>query len=424
MKMIPIDSPHLKVVANTLTTQERHQFRTNISLSRALSLAAPTDISSKLYRMLSSFYVTQLAFGKGAGVFAPFVLIDTGSIETWVQCEGCNPCFELYPRSFSYKESLTYARMSIHDPRCVPKTIFEGSCGFSALYIVSRTVGFMGTDTFFFEDTETGQLRGFKDFAFGCGLENVNIDFGANSGSHNIIAGIVGLSPGPRSFLNQLDAEIKGRFSYCIPSWTENQQAYSTMYFGEDANISGDEHRRVKAISMQASKRFHLYLNGISVDGNRLPIDPSIFQLDEKRLTKGFFIDSGAPYTVLAKSAFNPLIDAIVNYFGKYGWQPMPQPQPFYICYSSYPKDDQSFPSVVFHFKLNQRPGDIDMVLDKDNMFQKFENTQGFCLMVHPIDDPGPCLFGAFQQANFKFLYDVRKWLLFFVPERCQENPE
>jgi len=112
--------------------------------------------------------------------------------------------------------------MKIHDKRCVPQKTYEGSCGFEARYNQAKAVGFVGTDTFYFKDAKTAKLESYQDIAFGCGLRNYDFWFGDNRGPLDVIAGIHGLAPGPRSLLTQLDAQIQGRFSYCIPSWVEH----------------------------------------------------------------------------------------------------------------------------------------------------------------------------------------------------------
>ncbi|XP_074313532.1 aspartic proteinase nepenthesin-1-like [Silene latifolia] len=378
----------------------------------------PNGFKSPLILSKLNYFVTKLAFGTGEGLFSPFVLLDTGSEETWVQCEGCDPCFALKGKNFNYKASSTYKRMRVDDPMCNPRLAYEGSCGFDLIFMRSRTIGFVGRDDFYFQDAKTGQFVGYKGLAFGCGLKNVGFPFG-KMGLNNVIAGIHGLAPGPRSFLTQLDSQIKGRFSYCLTTGS----GISDMFFGDDAQISGDDARKVETISMNKVKRFHLHLNGISVDGTRLPIDPSIFELDPLTYSKGFFIDSGSPYTYLARSAFNPLKDAMVKYFNNnYNWHPLPRRTLFDLCYSSYPSNVQKFPSVIFHFSGIRQEGEIDWIMDKDNMFQVIGNNEGFCMTIFKIEDPGPCLFGAYQQVNFKILYDVANGLLSFVPQRCHET--
>ncbi|XP_021771808.1 aspartic proteinase nepenthesin-2-like [Chenopodium quinoa] len=280
--------------------------------------------------------------------------------------------------------------------------------------------GPMGTDTFLFINSQTQKPDFIQDLAFGCGLINRNINFGQNDGPQNTIAGLFGLSPGPRSFPNQLDAQIQGKFSFCLTSWAEPNLGRSTMYFGDSAQSQGPN---VQQIPMHARERYHLYFSGISVNGNRLSIDPSICALTDDDASKGtgFFVDSGAPTTILPKTAYQALRAAMVDYFAQYGWQTIGG-QTFDLCYTATPKEGQSFPSVVFHFSKGDQGGEVDWTMDKDNMFVRFDQIDGFCMVVGEIPDPGPCLLGAYQLANFKVSFDVKNGIFSFAPQRCQEN--
>ncbi|XP_074276901.1 aspartic proteinase nepenthesin-1-like [Silene latifolia] len=244
----------------------------------------------------------------------------------------------------------------------------------------------------------------------------------------NVVAGIFGLSAKPKSLLAQLDAQTHGRIFYCIPPVKDFTLTESTIYFGNDAQISGDATRQVKTISMQSGMYYYLSLSGISVNKKRLPINPSIFEYVEGDETKGFFIDSGTPFTVLAKSAYNPLRQAIVKFFRDgYGWLPRSAKQAFDLCYAAYPRYDQNrFPVVVLHFLSNDQVGEIDMVLSKEHLFVEIEDLfgekEGFCMMVVPVDDPDQSILRSFQQVNFGIFYDVHNRRLSFVPQNCHEN--
>ncbi|XP_074314678.1 aspartyl protease AED1-like [Silene latifolia] len=361
-----------------------------------------------------------MTLGIDGGLLHTYLLLDTASPETWVQCEGCNPCIQVNQRDFSYTGSRTYRKMRPNDPMCYPQLDYEGSCGFDIMYgFNAHATGFIGRDVFYFQNGQNSDLYPYPGIAFGCAVHNENFQFGENYGPHNVIAGIHGLAPGPRSFMRQLGSQIRGQFSYCLVSSMMHVNSY--IYFGGDADISGDDATRVQTISMYDEK-YHLYLNGISVDGNRLSIDPSIFELDEEFYTKGFFIDSGSPFTVLARSAFYPLKQAMIDYFRhNYGWQPTDAGDQNPLCYSHVPSDSQRYPSTILHF-ANRQSEEIDWIMDKDHMFLNTEHNDGFCMAIYSTDDPGPNIFGAFQQVNFNILYDVNNnGLLSFVPKRCHE---
>ncbi|KAK9741156.1 hypothetical protein RND81_03G085700 [Saponaria officinalis] len=402
-----------------------------MSISRAYfmprnkSLLRPNAFTVPLYEARGNYFVTTVTIGQGTTVHTPYLLLDTGESVTWVQCVGCNPCITSNLKNFDYKKSTSFRLVSLDDDICSPKLNYKGSCGYESKYrdSDSKSVGFMGRDYFRFNNTKTGFMEVFKGLAFGCGIENKGFEFTNKTGHTNPITGVHGLAPGKRSFINQLDHHIKGKFSYCIPSWTEEEFTQSTMYFGDDVKLIGGATNQVQVISMDTEVRYHLYMNGISVDGKRLSIDTSIFKLDPVSLTSGFIIDSGSPYTVLAKSAYDPFHEAILKFFReRYGWKTKPFNEDLKVCYrNKYPEDEDGFPIVIFHFLFKEQAREVDMVFNKDNMFMKF-NGKGFCLMVLPTDDPGPCVLGAFQQANFNIMYDIPNNLLRFVRKRCNDD--
>ncbi|KAK9726227.1 hypothetical protein RND81_05G199900 [Saponaria officinalis] len=428
MKMIPIESKELQMFPNNLSSKERSLFLTNISLSRAYN--SPITNISKLhpnsyklptiYSLPKGYYVTEFEFGNGRGSFQGKFLIDTASDNTWVQCQDCNPCFDLEGKYFRYKDSRTFERMGVHHRLCDPQEEIEGSCKFDYFYSRAHIRGFLGFENFYFRDAKTSELNRYEHIAFGCGIRNENFIFGELYKRRNTVAGVHGLAPGPLSFLSQLNQYTKGRFSYClVPLGVPNTP--SNMYFGDDAQISGDSSRTVQVISMEPNAlKYHLFVNGISVDGNRLPIDPSVFELNKSDYSKGFLIDSGAPNSVLVRSAYDPLRRAITHYFkDHYDMDPIDhKTEQEIFCYRWNPSMQINYPTVTFHFVLKGH-GEVDMVLGRENLFGMIPKENEFCLMIFPIDNSGLSLLGAFQQTNFNFLYDVNNWMLYFVPQVC-----
>ncbi|KAK9735334.1 hypothetical protein RND81_04G199200 [Saponaria officinalis] len=439
IKMIPINSPHLKIIPSNLTIHQHHQLLANISMSRVLKYRNDSNglglnqIKSTVYAQKTSYYVTQVHLEQGRSpqgisIYSTYLLLDTACFDTWLQCDGCNPCIEVAGSNFNQSKSASFRGVAADDIICLLTSGFDvnGVCGYTSYYagMKSRTTGILGRNTFYFMNPRTNSFETYPNYVFGCGLRNENFVFGENKGPRNLIAGIFGLAVGPRSFITQLEAYTRSRFAYCLPLATPEGVAESTLYFGSDAQISGDGMTtRVQRISMFTKRVYHLYLIGISVDGNRVQINPSIFTLDEIGLTRGFFIDSGTPYTTLARSAYNPLRSAMVKYFlDNYGWKPKkPTPENVLdLCYRFYPKEGQSFPKVTFHFFLMNHPMEVDMELKPSNVFAAVEG--GFCMMIISTNDPGPSIFGAFQQSNIKFLFDVKNNYLYFVPEDCLED--
>ncbi|XP_074303628.1 aspartic proteinase nepenthesin-2-like [Silene latifolia] len=302
------------------------------------------------------------------------------------------------------------------DTRCSPKIVFKGSCGFEATLGNGQTRGYVGTDTFKFNE-EAGY---FPNIAFGCGIQNTNFTFGTDP--NNQIAGVLGLGIGPRSMITQLDVDIKGRFTYCLRSDTNK----SSIIFGDDAQIVGGDTVPTQSIAMNPDARYHLNLAGITVQERRLNIKPSLFTLDDQNFRSGFFIDPSAAYTVLTYTAYLELKSAILEHFSNYQMEPIQDTTTtnvFDLCYSNVPDEakGQVYPSVTFNFVKSpgSTTGEVKLLFDQRQIFAKFEN--GFCLQMlsTPNSTDGPSIFGAFQQTNIQFLFDVNARMLSFVPKEC-----
>ncbi|KAK9691781.1 hypothetical protein RND81_09G219700 [Saponaria officinalis] len=421
MKIIPIDSPHLQILPKSFTVKERHHFLRNISLSRAFyahkqnAKLGINSISSPLSNIQTSYFVTKLTFGTRKPAFSPVLVLDISADQTWIQCADCNPCFKLNA-TFPVEESSSYMRLDPSDTRCSPTIVYNGTCGFDSTFGSGHAQGYMGTDTFIFNET-SGY---FPNIAFGCGTNNDGFGFGSDPA--NIIAGVHGLGTGPRSMMTQLDIDTKGRFTYCIPSGNN----VSTILFGDEAIISGDTARKLQTIGMNPKARYHLYLDGITVQETRLDIDPTLFELDDQKFSKGFFIDPSATFTVLTYSAYIKLKGALLSYFAKYTWDPLPSNTTIFdLCYPYVPDPSrgQAYPSVTFNFIKSpyKGAGIVKLLFDSKNIFGNFAISKGFCLQMLPTADlkDGPSILGAFQQKNLQFLFDINNRLLSFVPKKC-----
>ena len=61
-----------------------------------------------------------------------------------------------------------------------------------------------------------------------------------------------------------------------------------------------------------------------------------------------------------------------------------------------------------------KRPG---LLLDSDAIFKPADTAVRMGRM--PTSDAGPCLLGAFQQANHRFLFDVKSLTMLYVAKEC-----
>ncbi|KAK9735332.1 hypothetical protein RND81_04G199000 [Saponaria officinalis] len=417
MTMHPIHSPYLNVLPKSFTMKDRHEFIRNISLSRAYHFdkkntkVSPNTIEYPLSHLHVGYFLVQLNLGTHDPPYAPFVVVDTSSDQTWIQCARCDPCFPTDKLVYA-EDSLTYAKLTLDDNRCDPKRSYEGACGFDAYFGKAHAQGFVGTDTFTFSDS-FGNRTYFPNIAFGCGVHNNGFDWGEDVGK---ISGVHGFAVGPRSFITQLDNEIKGRFSYCIPL----EVGGTTISFGDSANltalVNATNVAQIKTINMNPKARYHLFLAAISVEDERLPIPSFIFELDDKNFKTGFFLDPSTPLTMLNTDAYKIFMEAVEKRI-KDSPKPIKMNDLTDVCYDHHPKH---FPNITFHFTRSPGggSGEADMIFPNENIFRDTgDKNRGFCLNIAPTD--GPSIFGAYQQANHRFLFDINKRELSFVEDKC-----
>ncbi|XP_024039540.1 aspartic proteinase nepenthesin-1 [Citrus clementina] len=284
----------------------------------------------------------------------------------------------------------------------------------------SGTKGVLSSESFTFPGDKNTSLT-FANVTFGCGYDNQNVSFGGYMGSDNIIAGVFGLGAGQRSILRQLEPETNLHFSYCLRLYPTTDGSNTTyLRFGPDAQIKGDNKRKVQTIKLNPSlPGYFVNVTGISVEGKRLEIDPALFQLKQGG-SGGFAIDSGVGPTLLVPEAYEVLKLEILEFYLARGFHPVKVLHvPYDLCYAITPAANADasvfFPSMVIHFE------GADLFLD-DTAVMGFVAPQLFCLIFLPTHPSGPNLLGAFQQENQRFLFDVGKSTVSFVSETCNEQ--
>ena len=420
MNLVRIDSIDSPLFPKNLTKEQRHEKLSQLTITRAhhlqtmASTAAwePPSPRPPVYGVLSNLYVTQMRIGSQK--FSPYLMIDSGCDDTWVQCEGCKNCFEIKGGNFNYRSSSTFRYLPCNHPLCIPKMCDKGNCVYAINYVKKTSVsGVVSTDTFSFQSSRSTIGESFISFpnvVFGCGFDNRDVNFGDNTGPNNVIAGIFGLGPGKRSILWQLESQTNGLFSYCLPSWMKPYNTTTYLRFGNDAKIVGEAQRRVQKVKFVSGiSRYSLSLVDISVDGKRLRLNPALFR-------GNFAIDSGAAYTALVEDAYKVVRNEMVEYFQKrYSWSPIKVQGYNYLCYDKfYTRGNYTLPTMSFLLD------GASLFLKPENLFEEY--SFGFCLIMLPVGNNGPNLLGAFQQANHRFLYDLKADMLSFVSENCQNN--
>ncbi|KAF7817861.1 Aspartic peptidase [Senna tora] len=396
LKLTPRHMIDTALFPKNLTSLQQHEIFVQLSRDRALyfkSIASANssqeNIKSYMLRIFTSLYIVQIIIG--TNLYSPYLLFDSGSDHTWLQCDDCINCFPLSGGNFNYHQSKTYKVVSCNHPLCVPKMCSGDICLYRIQYIGgASTSGILSAENFTFLHNDA--YTSFPNLVFGCGFYNQNIRFGSRERPNNVIAGIFGMGAGPISLLNQLNSVTNFRFSYCLVSWTTPEGPYSYIHYGDDAQISGD----IKTIQLlpQALPRYYLPCTGISLNADLLPIDPSLWVFKPDK-TGGFAVDTGSGPTFLVKSAYTVVKDWVYRYFEGHGWHPIEgQPVPYDVCYRKEAGQGYPMPSMTYHFE-----GGADLVVDPSAVFQNFDENDMMCLAVMPMDDDeGPSLLGAFQQ--------------------------
>ncbi|KAH9754437.1 hypothetical protein KPL71_015443 [Citrus sinensis] len=385
IELTPRTSIDSALFPKDLSPEEIHHRIAQLSRARAIhlrsnqepeTLKAPVPPSPFVN---TNIYITKISIGSTQ--FSPYLIVDTGSDDTWLQC--------LCSYDWKYKEG-------------------------------SGTKGVLSSESFTFPGDKNTSLT-FANVTFGCGYDNQNVSFGGYMGSDNIIAGVFGLGAGQRSILRQLEPETNLHFSYCLRLYPTTDGSNTTyLRFGPDAQIKGDNKRKVQTIKLNPSlPGYFVNVTGISVEGKRLEIDPALFQLKQGG-SGGFAIDSGVGPTLLVPEAYEVLKLEILEFYLARGFHPVKVLHvPYDLCYAITPAANADasvfFPSMVIHFE------GADLFLD-DTAVMGFVAPQLFCLIFLPTHPSGPNLLGAFQQENQRFLFDVGKSTVSFVSETCNEQ--
>lgn len=263
---------------------------------------------------LVGLYFTRVKLGTPPKEFN--VQIDTGSDILWVTCNSCNDC----PRTsglgvelnfYDVAGSSTANLVSCSDPICtsmVPTSSSQCSadtkqCGYSFEYgDLSGTSGFYVSDMLHFDMILGNSMiaNSSASIVFGCST----YQSGDLTKSERAIDGIFGFGQQGLSVVSQLSSRgITPRsFSHCLKG---GGNGGGILVLGEilDPSI-------VYSPLLPSQPHYNLDLQSITVNGQFLPIDQSVFATSSNR---GTIIDSGTTLAYLIDEAYDPLVEAVTG---------------------------------------------------------------------------------------------------------------
>ena len=423
MKLIPRVNFDSLLFPKNISLEEKHNRLVQLSKTYALKYqmnntnAISPQTFQPLVPTIYNIYAVEMMIGTPP--FKTLLMLDTGSSDTWVQCDGCTKCFPLKGGDFMYHASKTVKEVPCDDPLCDPKICPNGKCEYAITYADgAESEGTVLSETFNFPPGPSNiiidkRFLSFKGVVFGCGFRSKKMTFGVPMTKDNVIGGMFGLGPEPRSFLKQLKSETNMRFSYCLGRLLD-PQSHNYLHFGPDAKISGDFKTTslVPTIGSLTLIHYHVVCKGISLDGNKLPIDPKLFEVKSDG-SGGFILDTGAYVTILVQSAYQVLKERVIAYFQHKGLSPSTEKKmSLDLCYLNPPSNIVK-PAITYHFD-----GGADFVVAPESGFLSAREGRNnmLCLAVLGRNDFGNIL-GVVNQADHTFLFDVGKNQVSFTPK-------
>eukprot|EP00249_Psilotum_nudum_P037158 c970_g1_i1 orf=160-1620(-) len=355
---------------------------------------------------LSSPVVSGLSQGSGEyfarlGVGTParqmYLVLDTGSDLSWVQCSPCESCYQQSDPVFNPARSSSFQPVTCSSDLCSELEV-RGCQNSQCLYQVSYgdgsfTVGNFVQETISFAD---GTARG---VGIGCGHDNEGLFVGA--------AGLLGLGSGTLSFPSQIATVSNGQFSYCLAD--RESGSSSSLIFGNGAVPAGASFTSLLK-NPKLGTFYYVPLSGISVGGSRLTIAQSDFLLEASG-SGGVILDSGTSVTRLVSSAYTAMRDAF-----RAGTRNLPSGGSFSLfdtCYNLGGMQSVDVPTVDLHFESG-----ATLSLPASNYLVPVDTVGTYCFAFAPTAGD-LSIIGNLQQQGFRISFDSVSSRVGFAGNQC-----
>ncbi|XVF05271.1 hypothetical protein REPUB_Repub05bG0157500 [Reevesia pubescens] len=345
---------------------------------------------------LVGLYYTKLQLGSPPRDF--YVQIDTGSDVLWIGCNSCNGCpessgLQIQLNLYDPGSSSTASLVSCSDRRCSAGIQSSDSgcsgqsnqCSYTFQYgDGSGTSGYYVSDLLHFSSILEGSMttNSTAPIMFGCSV----IETGDLTKSDRAIDGIFGFGQQSLSVISQLSSQgVTPRvFSHCLKG---NNGGGGILVFGEIL-----EPNMVYTPLVPSQPHYNLDLRSISVGGQVLSIDPSVFSTSS---SQGTIIDSGTTLAYLADEAYDAFVSAITNTVSQTVRPVLSKGNQCYLITSSV---TDIFPQVSLNFA-----GGASMILNPQDYLVQQNSIGGaavWCIGFQKIQGQEITILGGSMSVN------------------------
>ncbi|XP_016508527.1 aspartic proteinase 36 [Nicotiana tabacum] len=347
------------------------------------------------------------------------VQIDTGSDILWVTCSSCDDC----PRTsglgvelnfYDATISSTASPISCADQVCasiVQTASAECStetnqCGYSFQYgDGSGTTGHYVADLLYF-DTVLGTsliANSSAPIIFGCSTSQS----GDLTKTDRAIDGIFGFGQQGLSVISQLSSHriTPKVFSHCLKG---EGNGGGILVLGEILDP-----RIVYSPLVPSQAHYNVYLQSIAVNGQLVPVDPSVFATSGNR---GTIVDSGTTLAYIATEAYDPFVNAITAAVSPSVRPIISRGKPCFLVSSSIA---EIFPPVSLNFD-----GGASMALRPSDYLVHMGFVEGAAMWCIGFEkqDQGVTILGDLVLKDKIFVYDLARQRIGWADYDCSSS--
>ncbi|RAL38281.1 hypothetical protein DM860_002259 [Cuscuta australis] len=350
----------------------------------------------------SGEYFARLKIGSPGREY--YLVTDTGSDLTWLQCLPCSSCYKQTDPIFDPRNSSTYSTLPCAAQQC--QWLHESGycsrdrrCMYEIAYgDKSTTAGELATESVALGSAAASQ-HNYNKVPIGCGHSNKGLFAGAS--------GLLGLSRGPLSLPSQMNV---ASFSYCLVD-RDSTNSSTLEFFAYSTTTTNDSSEGVVVARLipQEGIFYLVDLIGISVGNNEM-IPISAYPSGGGGAV---IIDSGTSITRLHKDVYSSFRRDFLNASANLRTAADPN-HIFDTCYDFSNEESVQVPTVSFHFT---DAGNM-LELPAENYLVPMDASGTFCLALFPTSS-SISIIGNVQQQGMRVTYDLHNSLIRFKPKQC-----